>query len=94
MTQATIYLPKGIDEKVLNAVLKRSADEFGGFTTTDGNGGWVSPNGELVREPVTLVHVAGAGETWAKSTAQWVAKKTDETEVMWQVSEMTTGFEQ
>lgn len=93
MTQATIMLPTGIDSKVKSAVLKRAADEFGGFTITETNGGWVNPNGELITEPVNKVEVAGAGETWAKSTAQWVAKKTDETEVMWQVTEVSTGFE-
>lgn len=93
MTQATIYMPHGIDEKVLSAVLKRASDKFGGFTTVEASGGWVSPDGELVKEPVTLVKVAGAGENWAQSTAQWVADKTDETEVMWQVSDTKTGFE-
>lgn len=93
MTQATIMLPTGIDSKVINAVLKRASDEFGGFTVTTCDGGWVNPDGELITEPVKKVEVAGAGETWAKSTAQWVAKKTDETEVMWQVSNVSTGFE-
>jgi len=94
MTQATIMLPTGIDSKVINAVLKRASAEFWGFTVTTAEAGWVNPDGELITEPVKRVEVEGAGETWAKSTAQWVAKKIDETDVMWQVSEVSTGFEQ
>jgi len=86
-------LPTGIDSKVINAVRKRASAEFWGFTVTTAEAGWVNPDGELITEPVKKVEVEGAGETWAKSTAQWVAKKIDETEVMWQVSEVSTGFE-
>lgn len=37
---------------------KALAKQFGGFTTTNGKGGWVAGNGDLQREPVWLITVA------------------------------------
>jgi hypothetical protein len=93
MTQATIIVPHGVEDRVKRVVKKRAAEKFGGFTATDGNGGWIDDNGDLVEEKVTEIKVAGADETWAKSTANWVAKKTDEQVVFWRVSDGINGLE-
>jgi hypothetical protein len=96
MSEITLYLPTAVDESVTESVKRDAAETFGGFTVTRGQGGWVSPSGTLVEEPVRMIKIAASGretaESWAESKAAEVARLTDETEVMWQVREVTTGF--
>jgi hypothetical protein len=90
---ATLYLPEGIDSKILSSVQQRAAEKFGGFTMVQGEGGWVNDDGKLIHEKVDLIRVAGADEKWVQSTADWVARKSDETEVHWSVTDGNHGFE-
>lgn len=92
-TMIRIYIPTAVEAKVSDAVKKRAADAFGGFTTFDASGGWTDDDGNLITEQVEVIEVENASENWAKSTASWVAKKTDETEVMWQHIDSQAGFE-
>lgn len=92
MTTAFVYLPKAVGTEVLAAVQERACDAHGGFTTVGGSGGWKNADGEVVKEDVWVVSVAGAGRTWAESTAEWVQERTDESAVMWRVSNGTHGF--
>lgn len=59
--EGRLILPVPADGS-LNAVnreLRRElAQRFGGYTMTTGQGGWVSPTGELVEEPVAIYDVA------------------------------------
>lgn len=100
MYEIVIPLPKGIDDRLTDRVKARAAKEFGGFTTTDAQGGWVAPNGETVTEPVTVLTVVAdrtdptdgpTAETWAKVTARHVSEESDETTVMWFVRQITAG---
>lgn len=93
MTQVTIIVPQAVESRVLDTVKTRAAKEFGGFTTTESHGGWIDSDGALIEEPVTEVKVAGADKIWAKSTASWVAKKTDEEVVFWRTSNGENGLE-
>lgn len=97
--KAVVMLTEGVPSDVRDAVLKRFADEFGGFTLTESRGGWVNPDGELITERVTQVEAvrmndrAKEAETVARSTAEWVRKKTDEHSVMWEVRQVAAGLE-
>jgi hypothetical protein len=92
MVTSYIYMPKGMDDSVVQAAKNHFADEFGGYTVIDGRGGWKSPDGQLITEDTEVVEVAGMDETRAKSTANWLANRTDETEVMYQTVESAVGF--
>jgi hypothetical protein len=92
MVTSYIYMPKGMDDGVVQAAKSHFADEFGGYTVIDGRGGWKSPAGELVSEEVEVIEVAGMDENRAQSTANWLASRTDETEVMYQTVESAVGF--
>lgn len=97
--KVVIMLPEGVPSDVRDTVLKRLADEFGGFTLTESRGGWVSPDGELITERVTQVEAvrmhdeAKSAESVAKSTAEWVRKETNEHSVMWEVRQVNAGLE-
>jgi len=39
-------------------IRKRMAETFGGYTQTEGSGGWVAPDGKLVKEVVAIYDVA------------------------------------
>lgn len=91
--KASIYLPNAVDERVRTTILKRAADEYGGFTIHQTNGGWVDDDGNLIEEPVEIIEIQGANETFAQSTAQWAADKTDEDCILWEVTENKHGFE-
>jgi hypothetical protein len=88
-----IYLPKGIDSKLRTAVKKRAAEEFGGFTMFEASGGWVNERGELIEETVDVLEIAGADETFVRSTAEWLSNRSNETEVMWETIPNSYGFE-
>lgn len=42
-------------EAALNAIETRAVNAFGGYTLIDGEGGYVNPNGRLVRECVQIL---------------------------------------
>lgn len=44
-------------EKAMEAVLFAACHRFGGFNLTRGEGGWISPDGRLVRENSATVSV-------------------------------------
>lgn len=60
--EARIVMPTGDmhgDMPAVHGILRRAlAAAFGGFTQTAGEGGWVSPSGELVYETVFVYDVA------------------------------------
>lgn len=92
-TKGRIYVPKAVSERLKRTLKTHAAQEFGGFTAIDAQGGWMSPNDELIEEPVTIIEVAGMDETKAASTARWLQEKSDETTVMWECVNQTHGFE-
>ena len=60
-----IVLPKNArGHKWLRETL---ATRFGGYTETEGRGGWVNPRGELVQEQVRVYDVAAPAETPAEA---------------------------
>ena len=57
-----VYVPSTINvnqsfdnEQVVNSTLELLSSEFGGATASKAVGGWMSLNGELVKENVTIV---------------------------------------
>jgi len=92
-TVGRVVIPTAVEERIARTVKKRGADKFGGFTTYTADGGWVDNDGNLVEETVEIIEFAGAGETFVQSTAAWIQEKSDETAVMWSVSDETVGFE-
>lgn len=98
--KVVVMLTEGVPSDVRDVVLKRLAEQFGGFTLTESRGGWVNPDGELITERVTQVESVRMSDddpdakAVAQSTAQWVQEKTDEHSVMWEVREVSGGLEQ
>lgn len=97
--KVVIYLPESVPTDVRQAVYKRLADEYGGYTLEDTRGGWVDDDGRLITERTTRVESirnnddSKQAKSVAKSTASWVAKKTDEDCVMWEIQEVQSGLE-
>lgn len=97
--KVVVHLTEGVPSDVRETVLTRLAETFGGFTETTARGGWIDPDGELVTERVTSVESvrmdgdAPSAEAVARSTAEWVAEKTDEHSVMWEVETVSAGLE-
>jgi hypothetical protein len=92
MVTSYIYMPHGMDDSVVQAAKSHFANEFGGFTVIDARGGWQSPDGQLITEATEVVEVAGMPNHVAERTANWLANRTDETEVMFQTVESEVGF--
>lgn len=95
-----LFLPKGIDDKIIRAVKNQAAKKFGGYTVVEGKGGWHNKDenedvefSEIIREDVEIIKIAGCNEEFVQSAANWIAKRSDESEVMWQIAEIKTGFE-
>jgi len=93
MHKARIYLPTGVPNDITETVKSHVADVHGGFTVLQGRGGWTSPNGDTITESVEVLEVVGMKPAQARSTANWVARHSDETEVMWEIQEVECGFE-
>ena len=92
-TVGKVVIPTAVEERIARTVKKRAADKFGGFTVYTADGGWMDESGNVGEETVEVVEIAGADETFVQSTAAWVQEKSDETAVMWSVSDETVGFE-
>jgi hypothetical protein len=88
-----IYVPKTVDEQLQTNVRRHVADKFGGYTELDARGGWVNDQGNLVEEPVTVLHVVGASQGDVQGIARWLAAKSDETEVLWEHHKTENGLE-
>lgn len=92
MTRISVYLPKeasGYADASEN-IETRMCDAFGGFTAYDARGGWKAPDGDIVREPVTVYESftdmkAHQAYQAAQAAAHAVATLTDETAVMYTV---------
>lgn len=96
MKEIVIPIPTAVSERITDRVKGRMAEHYGGFTATDGKGGWVSPNGETITEPVeVLTTVADESDTpaepFARATARHVSEESDETTVMWFVRQIAAG---
>lgn len=93
MDKSRLYLPEGIDSSIRRTVKSHVASEHGGYTVLEGRGGWQSPSGETIEENVEVLEIVGMKASVAESTADWVARHTDETEVMWETQQVQAGFE-
>lgn len=96
MYEIVIPIPTDVSNRLTDRVKGRMAEHFGGFTVQEASGGWVSPNGETVTEPVeVLTTVASESdvnpEAFGRATARHVASESDETEVMWFVRQVAAG---
>lgn len=74
MREATIILPTPVDaynthlHDVHDRLALDLAAAFHGYTVTDGHGGWINADGELIAEPVRIYTVAAAA-TWRDAHA-------------------------
>jgi hypothetical protein len=93
MHKSRIYLPTGIESSITRTVKSHVATEHGGYTVLEGRGGWKSPAGETIEENVEVLEIVGMKPSVAESTADWVARHSDETEVMWETLQVEAGFE-
>lgn len=73
MTQAryTLHVPlqrndgTAVTDEEFAAIERDLLGIAGGFTSTDGVGGWLSPNGKVYREPVRIYAVDVTATDWA-----------------------------
>ena len=100
MKEIVIPLPEGIDSSITDRVKRLAAEHWGGFTEMPAAGGWESPNGEIITEPVNVLTVVASDEhdrdgttpeQWARTTARVVAKESDESQVLWFVRQLAAG---
>jgi hypothetical protein len=97
MQEIVIPLPTGIDSDLTDRVKRRAVEHFGGFTTHRAEGGWKSPDGDVITENVEVLTVVAdesdetPAESWAKATARHVASESDESAVMWFVRQIAAG---
>lgn len=97
--EIVIALPKAIDDKLLERVTSNAAEQFGGYTIIEASGGWVSPNGEIIQEPVNLLTIVTEDlddetitpKSWARGTARHVRKESSETSVLWFIRNIVAG---
>lgn len=57
MTTAKIYVPDAVDDSTHQYVKSWLAEEFGGYTAYDAQGGWRNDDGDLVEESVTVYEI-------------------------------------
>lgn len=89
---ALIYIPTAVDDKVLKEVQKSACEKWGGFTVVSGTGGWTSPSGEVITEPVRVVRVVGADSHWAAAMARYVRDNSEESAVLWETVDGESGM--
>jgi hypothetical protein len=89
MKEAKIILPvypermsMGEATKLHGHLQKRLATTFGGFTATEGDGGWIDDAGKLITERVRVYVVANQGDEGEaaklRNIARWLAKESGE----------------
>lgn len=90
-----LYLPTEIPDDIRRTVKNHLAEKFGGFTVIEARGGWVNEHEELVEEDVEVLEVAHGAVSTGKMSgmATWVQEHTEQSEVMWEVSNTMVGFE-
>ena len=99
MKEIVLPLPDGIDSQITDRVKRLATEHWGGFTETNAKGGWESPNGEVITEPVNLLTVLAENEhedgttpkQWAETMARVVSEESDEESVMWFVRQIHAG---
>lgn len=99
MKEIVIPLPTGIDTQITDRVKRLAGRHWGGFTVVEAQGGWVSPNGETITEPVEVLTVLAEDkhedgttpEQWARTMAKCVSDDSDEDVVMWFVRQVAAG---
>ncbi len=57
MRQATIIVPSS-EQAALSYAKRQAAKLFGGYTITQGQGGWIDASGALIDEPVSILTIA------------------------------------
>ena len=61
-------------EERVNEVEKYVANEFGGYTETDTDGGYKSTSGEIIEEDIVKVSVFANNDEWNKNESKVVSK--------------------
>lgn len=94
-TRARLYLPEEIPSDIRQTVKNQIAERYGRYTIVQARGGWINDAEELVEEDVEVLEVTHGAISTSKmrGMARWIAQRTDETEVMWDISHTTVGFE-
>jgi len=94
------HTPDVGDLEVIDVIKQRSANEYGGYTTFEGAGGWLSEESYgTVEEPVTVVEVVADANAavkplmFAKVNARYIHRVTDEQMVMATVDNQTVVVE-
>jgi hypothetical protein len=89
MTTAKIYVPTDVCDDVHSEIQTRMADEYGGFTAYEGQGGWKNDDGEIITENVRVYEVvapstADGGKLYCfmGSLAEHVKYNTDQDSVL------------
>lgn len=97
--RARVVIPTSNPEsdRVVAQLCREASHEFGGYSTYEGSGGWVSPSNDLIEEPHTVVEVVCQGtrpvlEEFVSSATDTIKTELDETEVLVQVEEITAEF--
>lgn len=86
MSRATIYVPKAVDDDVLDRVIGRLCDRFGGCTVRDAEGHWRAPDGDVVSEPVAEITCLSSDTSALCDNVSWsityVYAESDESAVL------------
>ena len=102
MKQITYTIGQGLDRngKPLSSLPERRrealtelAHEFGGYTASLGNGGWIDRPGELIEEPsLTVTILTDKPEVAIQTEARYLAAEFDQTAVMVAESPATVQY--
>lgn len=90
MTQAKLYIPTAVSEKLHDHVARDMADIAGGYTSYTAQGGWINGSDELIEEPVKVYEIVTERDYDATVrgvgiTASFVKEMTDEDSVLFTV---------
>ena len=96
--KVTIPVPEGVPNGVKETLIQEATDMYGGVSITEGRGTYVRDDGSIDDEAVTYVSVCmdvrrDSAEWWAKNAAKTVRENSDEECVMWEITEVSYGFE-
>lgn len=97
--KVTVTIPVDVDSEVIRRVKSHFVDEFEGYTQTTVEGEWYDQEADEVvhDESVrvwSLVDERWKAEVVGKANARLVARNSDEKSVMWDIQEVSYGFEE
>jgi hypothetical protein len=58
ITPGNCFVPVGFAERAHDALARKLAGTFGGYTASDADGGWIDDTGKLVQERVRVYVIA------------------------------------